>query len=760
MRKDTITLFSRVELPATSGPAADPAGAHLASILNTEVAGLGYALERGLAGAFAALPRAEFDAQRGALLDALIEIKGASRRHATLYKGFPYEREDSLDYMRNWVLGIVGRDHDLPPLQLRIALDGTIINLARVPEHDREKALELNEGEEWIPFVMNALGGEGDGLTEDGEERIRHAFASVTPLKPLMLADPGFVARKAGALMLRNASLSEAEKAWLRTVPPEAAHAAVDALVAHGRAFRETLPIAYVMARDPGQVAPLLVGATDVLRIATALSDPEADLSLKDPVKFKLSTARAKGVLRLLEGLAAKGQGDGLAEDLLRHRERWLRLGELVHPGSAKNRARFPGVAAAFDALRRSPALIQSHNRVVEAATRVGRVDAPLIERMASRPGDMMRRLDVLLRTARDPSVVIDGVRSVVGAVPTKMLFEMEKYLSHRALGGTPDRVFVPKGRTNRMQIVPDTRAAIPADVLEEARDVLRDEIARRCAALEPMGRVYLDPALREVVMPYNRRGDSATSTPVSKGSRFPVGDSDVMRLFVHWTGNDVDLSLLMLAENLEVIDRVSWTQTQTWGCKHSGDVVHAPNGASEFIDMTLPRLAERGVRYAVMSLISYSGGNFSGFPCFAGFMERDSLTSGKLFEPASVALKFEVGGEGTSSMPLMIDVLERKAIYADILSGGRDYGTVTGSANKLQAQVRAMLDLPRTKPTAWDVLHAHAAARGTLVSRMDEADVAYMATTLDMEALQSLVAMPAPGRDHQPGAASSVPRR
>ena len=750
MRSNTITLFSRVELPEAKPSSQPPAGPRLASLLNTEIAALGYTMERRLAGAFAALPQEQFLSERSALLANLSSIKGASSRHATLYRNFPYEREDTLDYLRNWALAIVGRDHEIPALRLRLSPEGYIFDMALLLGGDDDALPDENSGD-WMPYVLNLLPGDGDGLTEDGEDSVRHRFASVTPLTPLMLADPAFVARKARELMLRAASLSSDEATWLRAVPPEAGHAAVDALVASGSVFRETLPIAYALARDPLQVSPLLVGATDVLRIAASLSAPDADLSLAAPTRFKLSTSNAKGMLGLLQAL----DSPNIAEDMLRHRERWLRLGEVIHPGTARNRARYPRVAEAFDALRRTPGLIPSHNRTVEAATRTGAIDPALVDVLKRRPGDFLRRLDVLLRTARDPEPVLRGLEAVAGSLPTKALFEMRKYLQHRAEGRTGDRVFLPKGQANRMQIKPDNRAAIPAEVLAEARGVLQAEIALRCAELPPMPRVYLDPALRQVVMPYNTRGDSATTSPVSKGSRFPIGDADVSRLFIHWTGQDVDLSVLFLDADLQAVDQVSFTNTQVVGCKHSGDVRYAPNGGSEFIDIHGATLLERGIRYAVMSVISFAGGNFKDFPCYAGYMQRDSLTSGQKFEPASVQLKFDMDGEGTSCLPLILDLAERQLIYADILSGKRSFATVEDSSVKLRAQVGAMLAMPDTKPTAWDVLEAHVTARGTLVSDLDGADNAYMASGIDLEWLQTLVAMPAPGTRDQDKALS-----
>jgi hypothetical protein len=263
--------------------------------------------------------------------------------------------------------------------------------------------------------------------------------------------------------------------------------------------------------------------------------------------------------------------------------------------------------------------------------------------------------------------------------------------------------------------------------------DSISDVLKQRYAALPAMGKVWLDPGLKELVLPFNRRGDSSVTSVVTKGSRYPMGGADVIRLFVHWTGKDVDLSILLLGAGMEALGQVSFTNLKQHGCVHSGDVRSAPEGASEFIDFEVGNLLEQDVRYVVASVLSFTGGPFSGFPCFAGIMERDSLKSGLKFEPDSVTLKFEISGDTTSCMPLFFDLEERKLIYADIVCGRGNARHVLGEAARLTSQVRSVLDMPRLKVTAWDVLSEHVAARGQPVVDLAQADTAYHALTTDL---------------------------
>ena len=73
-------------------------------------------------------------------------------------------------------------------------------------------------------------------------------------------------------------------------------------------------------------VAQNLATATDVLRLAVAMSD--GDVSLAEPTKFRSFCRSERRMLLRLTGHS----GDPTA-DMLRWKERWKRLGEKLHPG-------------------------------------------------------------------------------------------------------------------------------------------------------------------------------------------------------------------------------------------------------------------------------------------------------------------------------------------------------------------------------------------------------------------------------------------
>lgn len=717
MHKQLLTLHSRILVPQAATTAKTVPAKHVRAF-NLEIGVQGYTFDAKAIAALRALSPEVFATVRKDFLALTTEISGSSALHRTLFNKFPHETPDQDEYlMKRWI-GF--QQHDLRHnIESGLALScGHVIDTALFDPKDFGIC----------PICQFAV----DEL--ESNDLVLAEFKKLSPLKPIALADGAFLSKTAGAMLARPSSLSGDERAFLLSLRGTATPA-VPASVT-----RENLPLVYAF-HGIEEAKKHLSGATDVLRIAALLSDPAADLSLKAPVKFKLSTRDKKAMLRLLESL------DQTTEDLLRHRERWLRLAERLNPGSAENRRKYPKTAGAFDTLRQDPKSIVTFNRQIEPKLRARSVDKKLIQLLTRRPGEFLRRLDWLLRNGGSRNVdVLEALPTVAGKATTKMLFELAKYLQHRKantdrLAGF--RTFLPKGEGNHMQVVKDTRGAIPAEGLDQAVALIDAVLHERLAELPKMGRVWIDPALKNIVMPYNRRGDSSTTSQVIKGSRYPMNrKADVVRLFVHWTGHiDVDLSMIAFDDQFRFIQQISWTNTQGYGCQHSGDVQNAPNGASEFIDFDIDTLIQRRVRYIAASVISFRGQTFDSFPCFAGFMERDALKSGKKYEPQSVALKFDLTAKATAYMPLVFDLETGHVIFTDVACGMGRAAAVQHQEDKQVALLRAAVQMTSAKPTVWDVLTRHAKARGQLAKSPETAKTAFTVETLDIEAVMALMA-------------------
>lgn len=704
MDRLVASLFSRVVIEPSGNPKPDAAAA---AVANLELALYGYTLAPD---ALAALTRAGHDGVaefRSRVTPALAALSGSDVDHSALFNRFPYETPDHFDYLVRRVIGHLrnklGRKSNHTVLSCGHAIDSDLF-----PDPSAFSACPICQ------FQVDEL---------SGSEEIRHEFKALSPLKPLAAADRAFLTAQAHGFMSRNSSLSRDEKLFLRMAIERFGMEVPD------KAFKETVPFAWLAAgKDADSIAHLVTSATDALRIAAFASDPDSDLSLAEPVRFKLSRSEGKSVLSLVDRFEPRPA----AEDMLRRRERWIRLGEALHPGSRDNRRRFPRAAAAFDLLRRTPAAVETFNRQVHRKVASRDADGDLLSLLSSRPGEFIRRLDFLLRETDDTGPVLSAVPAAAAEVPDRLLLTALKHFAARGSGD--ERAFAPKGDMTRLKVVKDTRRSLPDHVAEAARKAIEDELTERWSKLPPLGNVYVDPSLGTLLVDFNRRGGSSTAAPASKGSRFSYGNPPVVRLFTHWKGDiDVDLSLALFDDGFSMLEQVSYTNLRSdgYGIVHSGDVQNAPRGASEFIDFSPERLLAQGVRYAVAHVISFRGDGFNTFPCFAGYMERDRLKSGQKYEPQSVALKFDVTSRATEHLPLIFDLRAGEAIFADIAGGKGRHRNILSQEPVVAQTARAVLDMPRTRPTVHDVAMLHARARGNVVDGREEADTLFDRDTL-----------------------------
>ena len=557
-------------------------------------------------------------------------------------------------------------------------------------------------------------------------------------------------------LATSNTSLSPSDRQDLRwlvanghfTMPQAIPNKENAALVA--AILLAAVPLAASPAQAVQRLSPIIKTATDVLRLAVALSD--GDTSLAAPTRFgSLARPTRRVLLALLEQSGAL-----MAEDMQRFKARWLRLGERLHPGEMVRQ--FPQSAQAFSHLRAGirPLTLASQ---VESAVRAGDTTRA-VELLTTRPGEYARRLDALLRTSRDRSdLVLEGFAAVASLVATPLLLQVQEHFRQRA--GLPQgslRVIFPKGATAKAHAMPDTRDTISESDCTWAADICHDALHNRFAALPSLGRTYVDPALSTYVVPFSQRSASRSLRRLERGSQISFGDSpalqpkNTLRFFIWWkeAGGqraDLDLSAVIYDSAWGYKEHVAYFNLRSGGTDgynaiHSGDIIQAPNGACEFIDIDLPSLAAVGARYVAMCVNSFNRQKFATLPeCSAGWMLRESPGSGEVFEPKTVQDKIDVASESTLVMPLIVDVSERRIIWADtaIKANAGQPNNIRGNYDSITLVGRALTEVHR--PSLHDLFMLHAHARGTVVTDPASADTIFsveVGTPFEIERIAS----------------------
>ena len=493
--------------------------------------------------------------------------------------------------------------------------------------------------------------------------------------------------------------------------------------------------------KNVGAIQKYFKTATDVLRYVTAMSD--GDISLASNTKFKgMKRYQRRMVMDLLAGI----NGD-ILEDMYRYHHRWLRIGEIIHPSEFVYK-KYRKVNKAFDTLRNKRKPMFFAGEVQEAIKHRSPYSAAMT--LVSRPGEFARNLDKLLRETNDAKRILTMFEEVANSVSTPVLLQVKHHFMHRC-DNKPVRVFFPKGSLAKVKYIanelPELDKSICNAVVRICNEALRFNYAKR----EPLGKVYIDPEMKNFIVPFSQRSASKTLKTIVRGSHIPMNETtNVVRAFIWWTnkddtdyngyyayGNcrvDIDLSAAAYDENWQFIDHVSYTNLRSDGIRayHSGDITNGGSvngkGVAEFLDVDITSAA-KNARYIVFQVYNYTNDNFCDLPnCRFGWMERMDMNSGEIFEPSTVEMAMDLTAQSNQAIPVVFDCVKREFIWCDLNGnvgstrcGGNN---LESNLNKTTAACYAMVNME--KPTLYDLILLNAQVRGNVVNDRFDADIIF----------------------------------
>lgn len=482
--------------------------------------------------------------------------------------------------------------------------------------------------------------------------------------------------------------------------------------------FKENLClVASLMLEKGNDITGFIKTATDLLRVATHLSD--GDISLAENTKFKsFPRSQRRMFARILDEVAS-------LEDLNRHRGKWVKLFHSLHVGEYSSNL--------FEMAKkvRSNETIETFNTRVEAALRENNI-AEAVKVLTTRPGQFARRLDHLLRKSDNPNQVVEQFLNVADTINTRLLLQVAGHMKTR-LGEVDKRIVFPKSKTQKAIIVRSKLVALSESAVSEVGGGIQKILTERFATGTDLGKVWIDPALMSCPLPTQQRSASESLMQVARGTALPFGDEtkNTLRFFIYWIGEDIDLSATLHDEKFNMIEEISYTHLRStkYDSCHSGDIINAPNGASEFIDITIDKAAKFGARYVVMNVFVYSGPSFAEHKkVYAGWMTRSKPKSNEIYDPKTVEQKVDLTSNARNNIPVVFDLVERKAIWADLntstryMHGGNNLHSNRAS---IQETLEAVVSLD-SKVTLYELFMLHAQARGKLVLNKDDADTVF----------------------------------
>ena len=613
---------------------------------NEELRSLGYILSGQLMVEMMKLRCELFDEYEANIITTLKEMTGSDVEHKPMYRNFPESVKNASD-IKLFVDQLTGYSIDFYGVMNEIFHfeEGTV-NLRNNIRFDGEKKerVKLSDNIEYKVIYPETL------------EGFENMFA---------------------AMMKQNSSISESDRKDLESFLKEYPDAV--SFVPETIPFKETMVFVYAILMDmniPCEKLPIR-NATDLLRLAAALSDQ--DISLSKAPKFRRFKRKERTLLlNILDSI----DPDRMIEDLLRHKEEYKRLIEHLGLFSRRYRNRYPKLCELFRDIYDHRKFATFNSEFEEAFKANDHHTALRI--LKKRPGVFVRYLDKLLRESEDDKQLQEEVFRTFEELSEKteprILWDLLYHFSYR----DQQRIAFPKGEvTSAMAVEPYTKD-LSKETLDRIIGLCNEALDRHYQKKKDMSYVYVDEQLKSYIMPFGSRSSSKTSQALSRGSRLKIRDgAKYVRMFVYWIGEDVDLSVTVMDERFRYVDHVSYTNLRmedeedgSYPIVHSGDITFAPEGASEFVDIDLNALRKLypQARYIAESVFSYSAASFNTIEkCFAGIMERDNSDLGEIFEPSTVRIKADITGNHRYSIPLILDLSENEIIWCDIC-GARDY--------------------------------------------------------------------------------------
>jgi arsenate reductase-like glutaredoxin family protein len=384
---------------------------------------------------------------------------------------------------------------------------------------------------------------------------------------------------------------------------------------------------------------------TDILRLACALSD--GDVTLTNPTKFRSFPRKTRKCLLNALARLANYDLDQSTEDMMRELETWKRLAEKLHPFENKDYA----LRMLFKDVINSRPFITTSSRVEFGYN--NKEYFGVLAELNTNPGMLLRNLDRMVRTmpATNHENLLKGVAAASSSVSGRVLISAIEALQAGVNRGSK-RVFV--NTAGKLWLQDETRQNLDANLTNKLLDILKLQLRVRFHKAG-IHRLEFDSDAAKVALPLSEKNKAKGFGILPVGSKIPLHGTN-LRFFMYWkqckSRTDYDLSAMFLKDDFSMGAHCSWTNLADKTYRHSGDIVDAPNGASEFIDMDIKDVK---YPYIVAQVNRFAGEDFTTVEeNIFGFMDRDKLEKGAPFEAKTVKVKSEVRGAGRVAVPAL----------------------------------------------------------------------------------------------------------
>lgn len=457
-----------------------------------------------------------------------------------------------------------------------------------------------------------------------------------------------------------------------------------------------------------------------------------AGKEMKEKLKLKYDRKHCQCVASWINNLALSPQQ--ATENMNAKRGMWVRMIRALRLGEYSRRKGYEHLADILDAFYRQE---QPTWLGILQQARNNRDTQTVLQMLKQRPGLFARSLfATMLRFGCEETM--EAFEQVADQMPSRLLLSLgnaaEKYFdpdatrtAHPITGYT---ISIPKNKLLSLYSPADLKAMV-ARVKQCYILSLKHSFAAQTTKAKS---IYIAPSLFDIPISVGDR--SATIQDIScalMGTRFPV-EGDAVRLFLQWGKGlhaqplDMDISCHIAFKNGKTED-CAYYRLKATGAKHGGDIRAIPEmvGTAEYIELSLPELAEAGAKYVTFTANAYSCGALSP-NLVVGWMNsaypmKVSEKTGVAYDPSCVQHMVRIS-ESNLSRGLVfgvLDVDEREITWLEMPFISQNIQGCDFTA------VNALLQRLRNKLSIGQLLEIKAEAQHlSLAPSPDEADEAY----------------------------------
>ena len=436
-----------------------------------------------------------------------------------------------------------------------------------------------------------------------------------------------------------------------------------------------------------------------------------------------LSRLERKHILSLIEEMVNKKGLGGTIPDAKGSRfyGSWMLLNERLHAGDYRKKYK---KAAEFFYTLLTPSLCSKYktwNSKVQEMYDKKKDLIDITKFISDRPGELVRRLDSLLRRGMKENRegdVFDIFLTCEG-MKNKTLLELISYYD-KAKYDSP-RLIKIMGRSGLYTLPPKEK--LESDFIEVVQSFIHRKILinidSRITEKDLDGKlVVLDPEIRKIPIPRDMR-NSASYIP--RGTEFNIPEEkNIVAFFVQWVQEsrpeDLDLHGYLCNDSNKG-SNIGWNtglKGEGLCAIHSGDVLNRPGKCQETIVFDIQKCLENGYKYIVGDICNYKGRGFNTLDCHSGYtflndlkaVNEDTVTENPEYMQ-------ELNSESSNIATFMINLEKRTIMFLEVEIN--NVPTFDSRQGSYYINLVKYFTAPQTF-TSYEIMEQHFKSRGALV--------------------------------------------